>query len=321
MESKISVIIPFHKRMRYIDLILNRLKEQAFEGGFFTEVLILDSHTCDKELGRLETLYRDSTRFLVNIYHTDNNVPRKRNVGISNSSGDLLIFIDDDCIPAENFLKFHIEASMNSVNAYCGLVKFDLTKNKGNFYRFRSDLEAVNDDIYAIETPLKATSARSMNFSIRRELIVNHQLYFDEEFQGYGWEDFVFFSNLINKGLKTYPCKALIWHEDHTSLLNFVHKMNQSGAWFDSVSNRYPQYARFLSFDKLVNTGKLFVPIGPIIFLFQTVLTFSLSITNNCRWLYSYKAYRLLYRMSFAYGYINSFRAGKLPSLNKKPLD
>ncbi len=321
MTLQISVIIPFHRRMRYIDLTLRKLKEQTCQQDCITEVLVLDSHSCERELVELVPIFTEAPNFLVKIVHTDNNLSRKRNVGISNSNSDLLIFLDDDCIPAENFLKFHIDASMNEAHAFCGLVKFDVTKNKGNFYRFRSDLESVNDDVYSINKPLTASRARAMNFSISRKLLMKNELYFDENFQGYGWEDFVFFSHLIDKGIKVYPCNALIWHEDHTSLMNFVHKMNQFGAWFDSLSNRYPQYARKLSFNKLLNIARLCLPLTPVLFIVQSILTFTLSTTNGCRWLYSYKAYRLLYRISFAYGYINSIQADKLPSFNKKPLD
>ena len=175
--------------------------------------------------------------------------------------------------------------------------------NHKNFHRFRRDLEAVNDDLYDKASTLGITSARAMNFGISRELIVTHNLYFDEGFTGYGWEDVAFFSEIVNHSIAIRPCKASVLHLDFTSLNNFVRKNNQSGIWFTYFLRKYPKAASKLTITKFFKFRYLAPFLLPFVFVIQEVLLFSLTIIDNCSFLYAKPLYRLLYSVSFIFGF------------------
>ena len=299
----ISIIIPFHKRIDYLYQILGSLSDCAHDIQQQIEVIAVDSHTADKELSELEASYQTNPFIYFKFAHSSNNLAAKRNLGTKVSSSDYLVFIDDDCIPDKGFLNEYIKAKDECRSVFCGLVRFDLSLNDKNFHRFRRDLEAVNDDLYDKSSTLGITSARAMNFGISKELILMHNLYFDEGFTGYGWEDVAFFSVIVDHLIAIRPCKASVLHLDFTSLRNFVKKNNQSGIWFTYFLRKYPKAASKLTITKFFKFRYLGPFLLPFVFIIQEALLFLLTIVDNYSFLYAKSIYRFLYSVSFIVGF------------------
>jgi glycosyltransferase involved in cell wall biosynthesis len=267
------------------------------------EVIAVDSHTADSELKELEVHYQLHPYIRFRSVHTSNNLSSKRNYGAQISISDYLVFIDDDCIPDKGFLLEYMQVKMIPSSIFCGKVRFDLSLNPKNFYRFRRDLESVNDRLYENTSTLGITNARAMNFGLSKDLMLEHQLYFDEEFTGYGWEDIAFFASVPEKSTTIRPCKASVLHLDFTSMKNFVKKNNQSGMWFTYFLNNYHKDASKLSISKYFRF-RYFAPLFmPFVFITQSILLFVLTLIDNYSTLYFYPLYRCLYSISFIYGF------------------
>ena len=103
MESSlsISVIIITRNRAESLKDALTSLTKQRRRPD---EVIVVDNGSKDKTK---ETTLSFNNRLNVQyIYEATVGIPYARNAGIRNASGDIIAFIDDDCVADENWLKY-----------------------------------------------------------------------------------------------------------------------------------------------------------------------------------------------------------------------
>ena len=308
----LSIIIPFYRRIEYLKQTVEKLDKYASQICETLEVIVVDSHTADDNLASMAAQYYGSTNIIFKDEHTVNNLAAKRNYGIKFATSNFLIFIDDDCIPDTNFIFEYLSLAGSARATYCGVARFDLIANRSNYYRFRHDLESVNDDSYNSTGLLSITSARAMNFGISKSLFLEQNLFFDEAFTGYGWEDIAFFSRVKSAGISIYPCKASVLHLDNTNIINFVRKNISSGVWFTYFYQNYPLAAKSLTITKFYSLRWLSPLVLPVLFILKIGLVAILSLSDKYSFLYSKLIYRLLYSVSFIYGFCLYFVSKKL---------
>jgi glycosyltransferase involved in cell wall biosynthesis len=104
----ISVIIVTRNRSDSIGETLEALRRQTHSDF---ELIIVDSSDIEIERGKTGDLGRKYGGKI--ILQPRRGVSLARNTGIANSSGDLIVFIDDDCIPENDWLKQTIENFSN----------------------------------------------------------------------------------------------------------------------------------------------------------------------------------------------------------------
>ena len=131
--KKISVIIPTRNRFEYVSLLLEDLQNQDIDNF---EVIIVDQSDEKKKLENCKHIFLDATGPCIS-----------RNVGVQNSSGEVLVFLDDDARIYSNFLREITEPILNNrFDAVSGAVcdpdgnyllkeKRFLTKNSFNFIK------------------------------------------------------------------------------------------------------------------------------------------------------------------------------------------
>jgi glycosyltransferase involved in cell wall biosynthesis len=313
----VSVIIPFHNRFSTLSLSISELERQSFDLSIAVQVIVVDSKTEPRSLARLSAQY-NSFSFCVDVFHVPNNVSVKRNHGASFARGSVLIFIDDDCIPESNFLYDHVSSLRYGV-ILSGQVSFDPAAFSSNFVRFR-DYSENRLNTHLEKSPLTAHHARSMNFSMYRSLWRDNSLSFDEQFRGYGWEDPVFFSQCIKKGLIIYPTSALVLHHDKTDLRNYRLKIRQFGQWYRRVFLCYPDLAASLWFYPFARFLPFFVFLFPFLIFLSELLLFLLLWTDKSSSIYLPYLYRILSCCEFLIGYVQSAFFGFRNSFLRQPL-
>ncbi len=145
-----------------------------------------------------------------------------RNLGAKNSSGENLVFLDVDCIPAPNLVSLYAEAlSKNPSYLLSGTVRYlcDFLPASPSLPS-PADLDRLSAPHRLQKTHTKLTVTDryelfwSLNFALTRatwEKIGG----FDEAFSGYGAEDtdFAFTARAQNIPLAHLPAKA--WHQHH----------------------------------------------------------------------------------------------------------
>ena len=91
-KNKISVIVPMYNTEDYIERCIRSIMKQAYKN---IEILIVDDGSTDRSLEICQGLQREDSRIRI-IQQENSGVSKARNVGIENSEGEYIGFVDRD---------------------------------------------------------------------------------------------------------------------------------------------------------------------------------------------------------------------------------
>ena len=218
----LSIIIPTYNRAKILKNIFNKLRKQIGI-NFQFEVLVCDSYSSDNTKSLCE-LYKKNKSFKVIYINTKtNNLSFKRNLGIKFAKSDKLVFIDDDCIPENNFVKKYFLSLKNQRTIFCGIVTYPKKWiNKSGYLKYRQSRHFIKVD----KKEIKSNNVVVMNMGIFINRNYKKEIYFDERFTGYGFEDYEFANRMIEKNFKIYKINAKVLHfEEGYNLKNYLNKI------------------------------------------------------------------------------------------------
>ncbi|MGK7874273.1 MAG: hormogonium polysaccharide biosynthesis glycosyltransferase HpsN [Xenococcaceae cyanobacterium] len=241
----ISVIIPTYGREKPLRDTLEDVLKQDYPDF---EVLVVDQtpiHEPETQAYLEQLLDAGKIRW----FRVDwASLPGARNYGVRRSTGEIILFIDDDIRLPEGYLKAHAQNyHRKEVGAVAGRV-FDRIKladsngaNKGDTPYTIEDLpsEAMDPGIawYYIDLvhtvkPQRVISVRGCNMSFRREIFTQYGIWFDERFRGSAVrEESDFCLRLRQTGYH-------IWYDPEA---NLVHLGEETGGCHD-ISTRSLEY-------------------------------------------------------------------------------
>lgn len=102
----VSVIIPTRNRVKSLGHCLSSLVQQTSPSKYY-EVLIVDDHSSENVFQSYETLLDSLAGCTVRICLFKNagiGTVHARNLGVRQARGEIIAFLDDDCIPAPNWI-------------------------------------------------------------------------------------------------------------------------------------------------------------------------------------------------------------------------
>jgi len=105
-NKKLSVIIPTYNRLAWLQRVIEGLLSQTYQDF---EVIVVDDGSTDRTESVIERLMKKMPRGLSYIRQENQGAGAARNAGVKQATGDLLLFIDDDVIPAANLLEEHVK--------------------------------------------------------------------------------------------------------------------------------------------------------------------------------------------------------------------
>ncbi len=241
-KPDLSIIIPFYFQVDTVIQTLNEISNQIKSIKKIIEVLIIDSNT-NATMINVEKYNKKNSYLSLTILQTKNIVSKKRNFGINFAKADYIIFLDDDVVPKNGFLKKFLDISKknNKVLTSC-LVDFEEPRNSYLYYRRRKE-NSVKKYI-TNEKGINPRFATSMAFGVKRSDIIDNNLYFDEKFIGYGWEDVSYFIEAENKGLKLRIADIYVIHKESDSYQKYFKKQVLMGSWYKYFLQKHPNHAR-----------------------------------------------------------------------------
>jgi len=227
MNKEISIIIPTYQRSRQLDQILKSLCSQLMPENK-VEVIICDSFSKDGSEELIKKKYVNNKKVNLKYININENVlSAKRNIGIRNSSFNYLILIDDDCIPDKDFIKnYCLDFDVSDKKTILsGVVKYPIDNiKKSNYLKFRSNTHFQENNIHQ-NSQIEPQYIVAMNMGFfKSEEILNTHL-FNENFIGYGFEDYEFGYRLKRLGFSLKQTKATIIHDEGTP--NFDKYLNK----------------------------------------------------------------------------------------------
>lgn len=296
---KLSIIIPTWNRKEKLIKLLNIIILNLKKNQIIFEIIICDSLSKDGTEFAVKSIFKNNS----NIYFKnikENNISKKRNIGIKVSKYSNILLLDDDCVPNKKFFKVvkkYLNRSKNN-EIYCGqyLTNQKLI-SKSNYYKFRDLKNLKTNKLAQINYNNIITGCCFFKNNNSRNFI-----YFNEKIKGYGLEDIEWAYNLKIKNFGLFLTEAKVDHQETSQNIGaYILKwyMLSRDAMPSLLKNKKNQmkgkiftfeevfaYSIFKSFLKIMNYF-LLIPIS-------ILLKFFLIITDKNKYLFSKKLFNLL---------------------------
>ena len=133
---KISVVVPSYKPGPYLWECLDSIYNQTFSGSQFEVIIVLNGCNEPYRSQIEEYISSHTDKCAFRLIQTDTpGVSNARNIGIENSQGEYLTFVDDDDIISENYLEELLKVSDRYTVGCCTSYSFedDIHTIKENF--------------------------------------------------------------------------------------------------------------------------------------------------------------------------------------------
>ena len=239
-KSELSIIIPYYYQLEIVNETIHKLDVQSKENKINVEVIIVDSKTNSNKINTID-YFKQNSYISIKIIHTKNNLSSKRNYGIKNASSEYLIFLDDDVVPGDNLIKYFFRNRFSNKMSSC-LVDFEVPKNPYLYYRRRKE-NSVKKKILSkkVINPIYGTA---MAFGVRKNIIFEKNLFFNEDFKGYGWEDIDYFIQASQEGINLDIAKVNVIHKELSDYKKYFKKQLLMGSWYRYFLDKNPIYAK-----------------------------------------------------------------------------
>lgn len=205
----ISVIIPTWNRPETLLKVLGKLLQQAYKDF---EILVVDDGSKKQP---------DYPKGNIKVFKQLHQGPAAaRNRGIKEAGGDILVFINDDTLVEDNFLKLHAGFHNKNKEINKGLFGPLLEYDFGNENEAKKWLIEKSGQHFSYKKaengPAPWYYFWTCNVSIKRNFLINNDLRFDESFPTAAWEDIEFAYRSKLAGLKLFynpQIKTYHFHE------------------------------------------------------------------------------------------------------------
>lgn len=227
---KLSLIISTYNRPDTLELVLKSIQTQELDENItadHVEILVADDGS-KEDTAQLVAKFQQNFPFrLIHVWHEDNGfrLAAIRNLAVSRSSGDYLVFIDGDCLVAKDFIlnQFRLAEAGYFVGGNRVLLSEKYTHkalsgkliNIASNCVFKSIWDRIsgktNKWLSALRLDTNAAWRKKHASNWRRPKGCNMALWrkdyltvngFDESFSGWGHEDADFLVRLLHAGIK-----------------------------------------------------------------------------------------------------------------------
>lgn len=245
--KRVSVVIPYYRRLRNLRLALCALAEQDMPRDEFEVIIGSLEHSI--ELASL--LQEFGSRLDVRCVATSEpwNVARARNLALRAVEGEVVQLLDADMLLPRNYLRRLVQRfALDAAKVVVGqMLNYDEGVDVGtysehdfDFYqqRFlaREDRPELPADIrWTIEQPLPWALCWTASIALSRHDLERYGLYFDTRFKGWGVED-------TEWGFRLTQAKLPIVFADELWAIHLPHPRNVASNHRDEASN----FDRFL---------------------------------------------------------------------------
>ncbi len=223
----VTVIIPIYNGEQDLPDLLNCLYQQSYDRAL-VEYLLVDNNSSDRTGDILRSAIEQGAKNNFNLrYLTENKIQSSyaaRNLGIRNSSYDILAFTDADCRPQTDWL---LNLVKPFINPQIGIVVGEIIALHGNSlleqYAQRHQLMSQH---FLLKHPFGAYG-QTANIAIRKSAFVDSGLFRPHLTTG-GDADICW--RIQQQGWKLeYAAKAIISHRHRATLNNFRSQFRRYG--------------------------------------------------------------------------------------------
>lgn len=209
-EPKISVIVPVYKAEKYLHKCVDSLLAQTFTDF---EILLVDDGSPDKSGEICDEYAEKDSR--IRVFHKENGgVSAARNLGLNNSGGNYVAFVDSDDWVAPDYLKdFQIE-NLNPDEKFIVIQgieqNYPKKKKPTKMFYYENEVLYWSRDIERIKDNNILLNGCPVAKLFSKEVISNNKLFFNTSISLN--EDHLFFLNYLKFTDVIYTKKSINYH-------------------------------------------------------------------------------------------------------------
>lgn len=203
INPKISVIIPIYKAELYLCRCVDSILSQSFTDF---ELLLIDDGSPDKCAQICDDYMSLDSRVVV--YHKENGgVSSARNLGLENSKGEFVIFVDpDDWVDSEMLYELY----QNAQTSYADMIICDYYMQNGDLLQYKSQMPSSLDNQQLLCDLFTYLHGFCWNKLVKRECFIKHNIRFPQSISY--CEDLYVIAALIKKGIKVSYVDRAFYH-------------------------------------------------------------------------------------------------------------
>lgn len=264
----VSVIIPTYNRVAILQRVLAGFAQQTLPCDRF-EVIVCDDGSTDATVSTVSAYQAQAPYRLALITGPNSGPAAARNRGLDRATGDIVVFVDDDCIPTPTLLARHVESHQAERLAVIGRIVWHPARRLTRFMRFLDEsiftyrpVRVPYDAPFTVYYTGNASVARAAAQAIGG---------FDTSFPRAMHEDIDFAYRLRCHGVRfIYEAGAIVLHDRSADLPTFLANQYGKGREMVRFWRKHPELQDFTPL----------VPISdprPTIAFFATALSHAFS--------------------------------------------
>jgi Glycosyltransferases, probably involved in cell wall biogenesis len=233
LSPKVSIVIPVKNGAEEIRDLLDSLMQIDYDTDKL-EIIVVDGCSTD---GTREIVSKYPVKLLV---EEKPGVNAARNVGIKNSTGEIIAFTDHDCVVPRDWVKKIVE---NLKDPEVGCVGGQILRYNNDFLARYADESIIPVmRIFSKKVLLNKISSPAYypvgcNFAVKREA-VEKTGFFDERFE-YGFDELEFAERVCKKGYRILLTPEITVRHKHRStvseLLKQAYRYGQGGGLIPKI--------------------------------------------------------------------------------------
>lgn len=212
--ADIAVVIPTRERWPVLRRTLDALEAQELEGAAM-EVVVVDNDSGDGSLEELRA-YATGRPWVRVAEESRPGAAAARNRGVAEAGAPLVLFLGDDCVPANGGLvRGHLDAHGGDASAVVGGIEWDPSLPRTPTMDWLERAGHMVDLARLREREGSPETFYTGNVSLPRQALLE-VAGFDQRFAGYGFEDLDLALRLADRGLRFQHLAELLVHHSHS---------------------------------------------------------------------------------------------------------
>ncbi len=198
-----SVCIPTYCRPHLLEKLLRSLENQVLPDGVEMEIIIVDNDSL-KSAEPVVYTFQDTERIRFCYFNQPiKNISLTRNMAVKKTSGEYILFIDDDEVASPRWLSYLLR-TLKGFDAD-GVFGRVVPEFSTNVPKWMHQMDFFHDSVRA--TGAKATSKWAGNCIVRAQLLKEMREPFDPKYGITGGEDTHLFDRLEQQGARFVHCQ------------------------------------------------------------------------------------------------------------------
>ena len=269
-ELLVSIIMPNYNNEKYLARSVKSVIDQSYQNW---ELIVIDNRSSDNSLKVLQG-FNDKR---IKIFTTDNEgiIGKSRNIGLKNSNGEWLSFLDSDDWWEPKKLE-EIFKIINSSDYYDVVVhneyKIDDKNNQKHILKYGPYEKNFYEKLIIFGNRISLSAA-----TVRKSFLKYHKIIFSERRDHITAEDYDLWINIANNDGKFYFCKKILGnyfiHQNNQSIINNLHFNNiiNVSLHYAKLENNKNYYSKIISRKYLLFALSNFLNINSSIYFFKSL--------------------------------------------------